>query len=102
MEETCDKKCRDLVGGMHMLKGDALEAIWRDYNTTGERLWSSVVYFPEIPDMWFVNFLKQRLFFNAAVQAARDTCFWQKILTRKLRQQYVQIRELVETFKNDV
>lgn len=51
VEEVCEESCKEHVGGMKMLKGDALEVLEGYYNLVGERLRSSVVFYPSIPDM---------------------------------------------------
>lgn len=51
VEKVCDESCKSHVSGMEMLNGDALEALKGYYNLTGERLWSSVVFYPSIDDM---------------------------------------------------
>ena len=51
VEEVCEESCNEHAGGMGMLKEDALEALKGHYNLVGERLWSSIVFYPSIPDM---------------------------------------------------
>lgn len=51
VEEVCEASCKEQVGGMEMLKGDALEVLAPYYKLVGERLDSSVVFYPSIPDM---------------------------------------------------
>ena len=51
VEDVCEQSCKEKVGGMEMLKGDAVEVLKGYYNFTGERLWSSVVFYPSLPDM---------------------------------------------------
>lgn len=51
VEKVCDESCKEKLAGMEMLRGDALEALKGYFNFTGERLWSSVVFYPSIDDM---------------------------------------------------
>lgn len=51
VEQVCEQSCKENLGGMEMLKGDAVDVLKGYYNFTGERLWSSVVFYPSIPDM---------------------------------------------------
>lgn len=51
VEQVCEQACKEKLGGMEMLKGDTIEVLKEYYNYTGERLWSSVVFYPSIPDM---------------------------------------------------
>lgn len=51
VEEVCEESCKEYVGGTGMLKEDALEALGGYRNLGGERLRSSIVFYPSIPDM---------------------------------------------------
>lgn len=51
VEKVCEQSCMERVGGMEILKGDALEVLEGYYKLVGERLWSSVVFYPSLPDM---------------------------------------------------
>lgn len=51
VEDVCEASCKKRVGGMEFLKGDAMEVLKGNYTLVGERLWSSVVFYPSIPDM---------------------------------------------------
>ena len=51
VEEVCEEACKEHVGGMEMLKADALEVLEGYYDLVGKTLKSSVVFYPSIPDM---------------------------------------------------
>ena len=51
VEKVCEESCKEKVGGMEMLKGDALELLEGYYNLVGERLFSSIVFYPALDDM---------------------------------------------------
>lgn len=51
VEEVCEESCEKYVGGMEMLKAEALDVLDGYYNLTGERLSSSVVFYSSLPDM---------------------------------------------------
>ena len=51
VEKVCEESCKEKAGGMEMLKGDALEVLDGYYNLVGERLFSSIVFYPSLDDM---------------------------------------------------
>ena len=51
VERVCEESCKEHVGGMEMLKADALELLEGYYDLVGQTLKSSVVFYPSIPDM---------------------------------------------------
>lgn len=51
VEEVCERSCNEHNGGMEMLKGDAYDILSGYYEVVGERLDSSVVFYPSLPDM---------------------------------------------------
>lgn len=51
VENVCEESCKEHVTDMELLKGDALELLKGYYKLVGERLCSSVVFYPSIDDM---------------------------------------------------
>lgn len=51
VEDVCEESCEKNVGGMELLKEDALDVLDGYYNLTGETLTSSVVFYSSLPDM---------------------------------------------------
>lgn len=51
VEEVCERSCNEHNGGMEMLKGDAFDVLSPYYEVVGERLDSSVVFYPLLDDM---------------------------------------------------
>ena len=51
VEEVCERSCNENNGGMEMLKGDAFDVLSPYYELGGERLDSSIVFYPSIDDM---------------------------------------------------
>ena len=51
VEAVCEESCQKHVGGMEMLKGETLKLLEGYYESVGERLWSSVVFYPSLADM---------------------------------------------------
>ena len=51
VEEVCERSCNEHNGGMEMLKGDAFDVLSPYYELVGERLESSIVFYPSLDDM---------------------------------------------------
>ena len=51
VEDVCEQSCNEDDGGMEMLKGDAFDVLSGYYDLVGERLESSIVFYPSLPDM---------------------------------------------------
>ena len=51
VEQVCEESCKEKVGGMEMLKGDALEVLEGYYKLNEEALLSSIVFFPSLQNI---------------------------------------------------